>query len=178
VAHDGAEQGDYVARAGDVLANDLELTRADRAEGLRLAHAKYTQMFLSDNARIWTTAATMIPLSLGGFVVLVSIQKPSVFQVGALAVASWVLMALWYVIAENHRAFQTISLQQITKIEALWGIAPTPQKKERAGMLTGAGGVRRTRIALLWLVTLGWIAVLLWWPSTYLYGDVEKLWLR
>ena len=177
-AADDEGQAGHRVLAGEVLSRDLVLTREDRAEGIRQAYAKYTQMYLSDNGRIWATAATMIPLSLGAFVVLVSIEEPSVFQVGILAMASWLLMALWYVIAENHRAFQDVWLQQTIKIEQLWGLNPPDRPRAAAVRIVGRGVVRRTRVVLLWAVTLGWLAVLLWWPSTNLYAGLERLLLR
>jgi hypothetical protein len=89
----------------------------------------YGNRFISDNTRIWTTAASMIPLSFGAFVVLASIDQPSRLQVVLFPLAGWLLMSVWLVIAENHRAFQDPSLQCIRAIERVWGFEQGPPLK-------------------------------------------------
>jgi hypothetical protein len=138
--------------------------RADqRAQSLVALHSSYTERFLSDNARIWTTAATMIPLSLGAFVVLASIPHPHPWQIIVLAVAGWILMTVWYIIAENHRAFQDNSMKALDDIEKIWGFS-----KPRANTnyrLARNGTVRLMRLMLWLAITLAAIAVILKWPG-------------
>jgi hypothetical protein len=175
------EASTRLAQRGALLLHDLNLTPSDCAAGLERAHEKYTQLYLSDNNRIWSTAAIMVPLSLGAFVVLASMDKPTIVQVIVLALASWLLMAVWFIIADNHRAFQEVSLERTRQIEELWGMRRQPRNKEKGrGLfgfigLVGPGGVRRMRKWLLWLVAIGWLAVLLWWPSTNLAARIMDL---
>jgi hypothetical protein len=54
-----------------------------------------------------------------------------------LSAAAWVLMIVWLIIAENHRAFQEGSQQVLHDIEGVWGFTPSPAKSN-GNWLTGA----------------------------------------
>lgn len=137
---------------------------SERLDCLKNLHDSYTSRFLSDNDRIWTTAATMIPLSLGSFVILASISKPTLMQILLLAAAAWILMTVWLVIAENHRAFQDNSMTRIAEIEKVWGFERVGSRGTNS-FLTRRGRVRQMRFLLWGLVTLGALAVAFFWPG-------------
>jgi hypothetical protein len=109
----------------------------------------------------------MIPLSLGAFVVLASIPHPSRIEILTLSIASWVLMSVWFVIAENHRAFQESSGQVLRSIEQVWGFPERPSKPTR-NLVTAPGRIRLMRIVLLIAVTVAAIIAPLLWPGGYL----------
>jgi hypothetical protein len=90
------------------------LSQWDRNDEVaRTLYAEYNARFLSDNGRIWTTAATMVPLSLGSFALLASIKHPSRAQVIALPLIGLCLMTFWLAIAAKHRVFQEAALQNV-----------------------------------------------------------------
>jgi hypothetical protein len=139
------------------------MPEADKAKSLTAVYDRRSALFLSDNARIWNTAATMIPLSLGAFVALASISHPALMQIIMLSVSAWVLMTVWLIIAENHRAFQDKSQQVLTEIEEIWDFPSRATKSH--GLLVGRGRVRQMRFALWWAVTIGALLVILFWPG-------------
>lgn len=145
------------------------LPEADQLEVLKEVYGSYTSRFISDNSRIWTTAASMIPLSLGSFVVLASIAKPTLAQIVLLSAASWILMTVWLVIAENHRAFQNASMQRLSQIEKIWGVegvgSPKVASGKLAAFLTRPGRVRQMRFGLWLTVSLGSLCVIIFWPG-------------
>lgn len=143
---------------------------AEQAKSLITVHDRYVAMFLSDNARIWTTAASMIPLSLGSFVVLASIRSPTLIQIIILSAAAWILMSVWLVIAENHRSFQESAQRVLEDIEDIWDFPRRPAKSN-GNWLTGKGRVRQMRFVLWLAVTIGAILVVLFWPG----GVVDHL---
>ena len=138
--------------------------KEERGNALIHIYNKYSANFLSDNARIWTTAASMIPLSLGAFVVLASIRRPTLLEVVILSAAAWILMSVWLVIAENHRALQEGSQRVILEIEQIWEF-PSRPAKSNGGWLTGSQRVRKMRFLLWWTVTIGAIVTVLFWPG-------------
>ena len=160
---------------GNQPASDLAALRsgwqsmspAEQSQSLVTLYTNYTTRFLSDNSRIWTTAASMIPLSLGAFVVLASIPHPSKIEILTLSIASWVLMSVWFVIAENHRAFQESSGEVLRDIEKIWNFPDRPSKATRFRPVTGKGRIRQMRIVLWVAVTAGAIIVPLLWPGGY-----------
>jgi hypothetical protein len=141
-----------------------KLPAAERAEILKTMYEAYANQFLSHINRIWTTAASFIPLSLGAFAVLISIDHPSFSQILLLSLAGWLLISVWVVIAENHRAFQEGSRQWMREIERIWGFEEVLQPK-RVGWLTASGMVRRMRFALWGIVTVGAVLIILFWPG-------------
>lgn len=146
------------------------MSKDEQAKALVTLHESYSARFLSDNARIWTTAASMIPLSLGAFVVLASMRSPALVQVVILSAAAWVLMSVWLIIAENHRAYQEGSQRVLQDIEEIWGFPHRPAKS-KGNWLTGRGRVRQMRYVLWWAVTIGAVLVVLFWPG----GVVDHL---
>ncbi len=143
---------------------------ADQAKSLISVYDRYSAMFLSDNARIWTTAATMIPLSLGAFVVLASLRSPALIQIIMLSAAAWVLMTVWLIIAENHRAFQEGSQRVLQDIEGVWDFPPRPAKSN-GNWLTGNGRVKQMRFVLWGAVTIGAVLAILFWPGGVVSGS-------
>ena len=139
----------------------------EQSQSLVTLYTNYTTRFLSDNSRIWTTAASMIPLSLGAFVVLASIPHPSKIEILTLSTASWVLMSVWFVIAENHRAFQDSSDKVLRDIEQIWNFPARPSRTTRFHLVTGKGRIRAMRVVLWLAVTAGAVIVPLLWPGGY-----------
>lgn len=143
-----------------------EAPTAEKAAMLSTIYQGYSQRFLSDNTRIWATAATMIPLSLGAFVVLASIDRPSRFQIVILPLTGWLLMSIWLVIAENYRSLQDVSYQWLRAVERIWGFDEA-LPVQRLSWLTGRRRVQQMRFVLWWIVTAGAAAVILFWPGGF-----------
>ncbi len=141
-----------------------------RDEWLRTLYENYTQRFISDNERIWTTGAIMIPLSLSGFVALTAIEQVKTVHLVFLAAASFLVILVWLIIAENHRAFQQRALVWTEAIECVLGLEGACKSKVRGGflnrLLTFSGAVQFVRWGLTGLVLTGWVIVLLCWPRT------------
>jgi hypothetical protein len=134
-------------------------SQEERGKVLTVLYQEFTKRYLSDNNRIWTTAATMVPLSLGAFALLASIDKPTMGQIIAFPLSGWLLMSFWFVVADNHRRFQERNEEWLKAIQKEWGFELVPEPKRR--ILT----VRRSRIALWWIVTVATVAAILLWPG-------------
>lgn len=135
-----------------------KLETAERDEWLRLLYDRYTERFMKDNDRIWSTGAIMIPLSLGGFVALATIQVVTVAHVLSLALASIALMLFWEVTAENHRAFQQKSEKWIKAIEEEIGLTDTGGPKADAHRIAKLR-VQAVRWYLFGFTVLCWLIV-------------------
>jgi hypothetical protein len=141
------------------------LSQWDRNDEVaRTLYAEYNARFLSDNGRIWTTAATMVPLSLGSFALLASIKHPSRAQVIALPLIGLCLMTFWLAIAAKHRVFQEASLQNCDAIEAKWGFSAKPPARKRVKIWF----IRW----LMWgTVLIAAVLVILFWPGGIFTSD-------
>jgi len=130
-------------------------------EWLRTLHTNYTQRFLADNANITRTGAIMIPASLAAFAVLPYVEKVS--DLLALAFASSALIALWLVIAENHRAFQNKAYAWIIAIQEILGLAGIPDAKLADNrlnrLLTRKRGVQIAWWTVALIVILSWVVI-------------------
>jgi len=142
----------------------------ERAKVLTTLYQEYSKRFIADNNRIWTTAASMVPLSFGAFAILASLSKPSLGQVIALPIIGWLLMTVWLIIAENHRAFQDRSISWLLAIERAWDVPPDEQRT-KPGLLVRPGLIRLMRFALWWIVTLAALLTILFWPGGVLVSS-------
>jgi hypothetical protein len=122
----------------------------------------------------------MIPLSLLPFVALSSIKDPTSTQIIILPFTGWLLISTWFVIAQNHRAFQQNSEQRMKEIEDIWGfkkgfegkrvparwdndrIKAVRNRLERVMVIPGM--VLYMRYALWGIVTVLTLLVILFWP--------------
>ena len=144
---------------GDTEDQPTELSKWDRNDEVaRTLYAEYNARFLSDNNRIWTTGATMIPLSLGSFALLASIKEPTLAQVIALPLIGVCLMAFWEMIADGHRVFQDSSRKNCTTIEERWGFLTEPPADKCVN-------IRAVRYLMLGLVGHAAVLVMFWWPG-------------
>lgn len=105
------------------------------------------------------------PAVVGGFASLASLDQPSLGQILALAVAGWTIATTWLVIAENHRAFQDHSVAWLRAIERCWGMTRDTAPKASAAALVRPGMIRTARFALWWLITIGAMLTVLFWPG-------------
>jgi len=132
------------------------------------------QRFLHDNAKIWSTGALLVPLSLAPFLALGGIEQPQTAHFVFFGLASFVLMLLWLVIAESHRKYQDRSLEWMREIEHIVG-ASIRQPAQGIGStrfrsrwarraLTLAVSSRWARRALTLAVPVMWVAAGFWWP--------------
>jgi hypothetical protein len=137
-------------------------------EWLRTLYERYTDRFIHDNNRIWTTGSIMIPISLAAFGALPMIACPKLIHLVILGLASVTLIVSWLVIAENHRAFQEKSMAWIAAIERAIGIediAPPKLQGNRLNrLLTFSGAVQKMRWTLTLAIVVGWIMVWIFWP--------------
>lgn len=138
-------------------------------EWLRTLYNNYTERFLSDNERIWTTASIMIPLAFAVFVVLPQIQKPTNWQILILAIASISIITSWLFIAENHRAFQEKNRAWIVAIEETIGITNTGPTKIPVNLfsrlVTFRGAIHLMRWGIVAIIIISWVFVYLYWPK-------------
>jgi len=87
-----------------------------------------------------------------------------------LSAAAWVLMTVWLIIAENHRAFQEGSQRVLQDIEGVWDFPPRPAKSN-GNWLTGNGRVKQMRFVLWGAVTIGAVLAILFWPGGVVSGS-------
>jgi hypothetical protein len=138
--------------------------RAIDLDFLRTMYQVKSQQFLSDNGRIWSTAALLIPLSLAPFGLAIGNGRNAA-QLLLLAFASVLLVGSWLLIAEAHRNFQNASLNWMIGIEEVFGV------HEHGGMVKAADpsrlsrymdrpqAVRKFRVHLFSLICVAWFVV-------------------
>lgn len=137
-----------------------------KGEWLRTLHDAAAERFLSDNGRIWTTGAIMIPLSLAPFAVLPLINNPEAVHFWMLGLASVTVYLAWLIIADGHRQFQDKSLAWIIAIQQTIGLKNTGKPQVGEYWLTKHITVRRMRYAILAELIVGWlVAASYWLPS-------------
>jgi hypothetical protein len=120
------------------------------------------QRYLSDNNRIWTTGALLIPLSLAGVALLSARAHPTIPQRIVVGAGSVLLILVWNIFADHHRGFQSRSEAWITAIEHHLGL-PEIKGTNKAQMprwstLWPLETVQRTRWLLFWAILGYWIA--------------------
>lgn len=132
-----------------------------REEWLRTIYQMYHQRFLSDNNRIWTVGAILLPVSLSAFAIPVRVTDLSWIPLCVLALASTFLIWSWIIIADNHRAFQQKSLAWVVAIQELLNVKDPHGFKLDESWLARNVPVHRMRWMLGWAVPLGWVLVVL-----------------
>lgn len=150
--------------AEPLISGSAPTAQSERIAVLTTLYQEYNKRFLADNNRIWTTGATLVPLSLGAFGVLASINRPNLSQVIGFAVIGWLLMTIWLFIAENHRHFQNRSQEWLDEIEHAWGLPPSPMRGAES-FLVRRGQIRRMRFVLWGTVTVAAVVVVCVWPG-------------
>ena len=140
-------------------------TSTNQDEWLRSLYSSYSSRMRSDNQRIWSTGAILIPLSVAGFAAFVALDSPQVWQAIVLGSASSALAWCWLFIAENHRAFQQCSEAWLVAIETTIGIngLSSPKVKDNWAnrLLTFGAAIQWMRWMLVLGVTFGWLAIVL-----------------
>ncbi len=135
------------------------------AELLRHLHSSYVDRFLSDNQRIWATAAILVPASLAAFPVYFAADGRSAGLAVVFGAFSVAVMTFWYFIAERHRYFQKQAHNMADYLEDYMltgGIAKEMRAAARVGVASPRVKVRTARRGLLVGVAVLWalIAVL------------------
>lgn len=137
----------------------------DPNDWLQTLYENYERRFLSDNNVIWSTGAILIPLSLAGFGAVLGRDQVHWTSVAVFLFASSLLMLIWNLIADTHRAFQEKSEAWLVAIERTIKLESVSDVKifERgsASRLTRLVPLRRIRWTLLWVVLAGWGGVLI-----------------
>lgn len=116
-------------------------------EDLRTIYSVKSQTFLSDNNRIWTTAAIVIPLAFGAAAALEANKDATSWQRLVAGLVGLVLLVLWNLFADRHRALQDRSQSWLRSIETAYGCPP-----ELVGELRGSG--RKSIRTYRWLLAL------------------------
>lgn len=134
---------DYSAHLDAALASG-KLGRED----LRNIYTVKSQIFLSDNNRIWTTAAIVIPLAFGAAAALEANKDATSGQRLVAGIVGFFLLALWNVFADRHKVLQDRSQSWLSSIEKLYGCP-----RESLGG-TASGGWKSIRVYRWLLVVL------------------------
>jgi hypothetical protein len=137
-----------------------------KGEWLKLLYKSFTERFLSDNSRIWTTGAVMIPFSLAPLAVLLTLREPDQIHFLVLATASLTIYVSWLVIADGHRRFQNKSYAWLLAIQQVIGLNDTGPSKLGEYMLTKWVTVRRMRYIILLILVMGWWIAYCSWSIT------------
>lgn len=151
----------------------------DVDEWLRALHQSYTSRFLSDNNRIWTTGAIMIPLSLAPLAGMATLDSPEFAQRLVLGVASMITISAWVLVAENHHAFQRKSMAWMEAIErAMGSYVDTPSKLPVDfinRLISVKSAVRWVRRGLWIMMLIAWVIVVCFWPHKEPSDDGKRL---
>ncbi|UOR06880.1 hypothetical protein MUN82_07205 [Hymenobacter aerilatus] len=83
-------------------------------EWVKKLYDSYTNRFINDNNKIWSTGNIFIPLSLAGLFKLHEMNQTETWLVG---IGSVILMLFWVLVAESHRAFQNKAREVANQIE-------------------------------------------------------------
>ena len=132
-------------------------------EWLRKLYECYKDRFLSDNDRIWKTGSIMIPLSFAPLAILPSIESPETVHYVILGIASFLIYAIWLIIADNHRAFQNKSMAWIIAIEQSVNLVNTGEAKLGKSRFTEVITVKRMRYGVLIVLGILWVIAWIWW---------------
>lgn len=130
---------------------------------LQILYQHYGSRFLSDNERIWSTGTIFIPVSLAGFVALMAVEDPTCAHVTVLMIGSVLVLFIWLMIAERHRAFQQKSLAWLEAIERtinLKASGPRSLPEGHIGQAVNRISIQQWRWIFLLLVVLAWCSVL------------------
>lgn len=111
----GAKGSDYPAQLAAALASG----KLDR-EDLRTIYTVKSQAFLSDNNRIWTMAAIVIPLSFGAAAALEADKDAASWQRLVTGIVGLGLLLLWNLFADRHRTLQDRSQSWMRSIETAY----------------------------------------------------------
>jgi hypothetical protein len=132
-------------------------------EWLLRLHESYTERFLADNERIWSTASLFIPLSLATFPAYFALDERTLQLAGTFGAVSVALVTFWYLIAEKHKTFQNRSYDVVRAIETII-IGRNEMDEIRAAVLRHAPdagpSVHTTRLTLVMSIWVGWLAVI------------------
>ena len=124
---------------------------------LKEIYKHYQARFLSDNNRIWTTAAIFIPLSLAPFVVLIRENEFTLIQLIVIATISSLFLVAWLAIAESHKQYQEKSMLILRAIERKKGLMVQNNRTRRLG-------AKHSRWLLASGIWLSWLAIFFFWP--------------
>jgi hypothetical protein len=149
-----------------MLEKHKDESHADRTLWMSTLLTYYAEKMLSDNERIWRIGGIFIPVSFASFGALTTIKELHAWHIIALGILSTLLMFVWIVIAENHRAFQTnsdawlIAIQRVMHLDAPLKSKSYPKSRVMK-FITQKGAVKNMRWALLYFVMIGWVAIFL-----------------
>jgi len=133
-------------------------------EWLRMLYNTYSQRYAADGDRIWITGAVMIPLSLGTFIALTQVSQPTTLHILLLALVSILLMVVWLVISEAHRAQQQESRRWIQAIGLIMFIEDEATLKSQAARPQIVTAARAIVWGLLGFEVAAWLIILVAWP--------------
>jgi hypothetical protein len=130
-------------------------------EWIKELYKSLNARFLSDNNRIWSSAAVFVPVAFAAFAALVNIKQPTWHHALVLGIASTGLLAYWASIADRHREFQDQVVDWLIAIEERAGL---PEGGSWKGPPVREQGMRvqDLRWTLVGLVFFAWLALILW----------------
>jgi len=144
-----------------VLAS-LPRPRNGRSDWREILFKHHSERMLADNARIWTVAGILLPISLAAFGALASIKCVRPWHVAVLGFSSVTLIGFWIIISENQRAFQEKSEAWLVAIQRTVGL-----NFRRQGKLarTGLGAVLVKTITIQRLRWFLFVSVITAWGA-------------
>jgi hypothetical protein len=130
-------------------------------------HRDYTQRFVSDNNRIWTTGSIFVGIALAGFGFVVRATPINPLVLAVVGFVSFLLLYVWNLIADRHREFQDRSFVWIQAIERM--LLTPEEQPEATPQYVGEdrsyerplNRVRTLRWLLTWIVAGGWLMLVL-----------------
>jgi hypothetical protein len=102
------------------LRHAIESSQLTR-DGLWNIYSTKSQLFLSDNNRIWTTGAIIIPLAFGTVAALAAMKDVTSAQRLFAGLVGLALLLLWNLFADRHRTLQERSEAWLRAIESVNG---------------------------------------------------------
>lgn len=157
-----------------------EPNNKDRKEKwLTLLYKTYFDRMLSDNQRIWTTAAIFIPVALAGFGAYASLSPVTLDKALLLALASCFLICFWLIIAEHHRTLRNKSEAWTVAIRETVTLEDSESSKLVINWMNLLGSFPRaaqiTGYFLAVVVTMAWAVIIFYLAETHMTEFTQGL---
>jgi hypothetical protein len=153
------------SQPNNLVTNLRQLLKDDRLDAATLMtlHSSYTGRSIADNATIWITGAFFIPASFAAPVTYLTLSHPGWGAFVLLCAPSLILLSVWVLIAENHRALMIRSAEVASNVEEALGIELGNDRRQfERGWLPGLASrfpTRWLRRLLPAILLLGWLGL-------------------
>lgn len=140
------------------------------SDQLLTLYKAFQDRMLSDNDRIWKITSIMLPVSFAPIAALTALSHIALWQIVVLALTSVLLAYAWFLMCENHCAFQQKSEAWMSGILMTLGIEDPLEEKVSGGCRDWLS-VASVRRIMLWVIVLGWAVIAI----AYFLGSLQLI---